>query len=171
MNIFLPNDFSNTMNISLRRVLIGEEFHLWEVFQSSVHGVAKQHYTPEQLNAWAPPVYPGAAWYERIRQNKPFVALRHGQVLGYADVQADGYIDQFYVAESAARQGVGSVLMNTLLQEAMHMGLTSLHSKVSLSAQAFFRRFGFSVEAEEEVQRLGVRLRNARMVRDLTLLA
>ena len=61
MNTSLPNESSDTMNISLRRALMGEEFHLWEVFQSSVHGVAKHHYTPEQLNAWAPPVYPGAA--------------------------------------------------------------------------------------------------------------
>jgi putative acetyltransferase len=171
VNISLLNETSEMMNISLRRTLVGEEFHLWEVFQSSVHGVAKQHYTPEQLNAWAPPVYPGAAWYERIRQNKPFVAVRHDQVLGYADIQADGYIDQFFVAESAARQGVGSLLMNALLQEAVHMGVTCLHSKVSLSAQAFFRRFGFLVEAEEEVQRHGIRLSNARMVRDLTLFA
>jgi putative acetyltransferase len=159
------------MNLTLRRARHGEEFHLWEVFQSSVHGLARPYYTLAQLAAWAPPVYPGAAWYDRIRHNKPFVAEHGGVVQGYADVHADGYIDQFFVAESAARQGVGSLLMNTLVQEATQLGASSLYSKVSLSAQSFFRRFGFSVEAQQEVVVRGITLRNARMVMDLTLLA
>jgi hypothetical protein len=53
---------------------------------------------------------------------------------------------------------VGSLLKNDLLQEAMHVGTTCLHSNVSLSAQALFRRLSFSVEGEEEVQRLCIRL-------------
>lgn len=161
----------NTMNICVRRARPGEEFLLWEVFQSAVHGLARQHYTPHQLAAWAPPSYPGAAWSERIRRNHPFVAEINGEVIAYADVQADGYIDQFFVTAPAAGRGVGSALMLALLQEAGRLGASRLHTDASLTAQAFFQRFGFVVDAEQEVMVRGVALRNARMSRDLTMMA
>lgn len=161
----------NTTGTTVRRARPGEEFQLWEIFQSSVHGLARQHYSPRQLAAWAPPTYPGAAWSERILHNHPFVAEQNGEVLAYADVQPDGYIDQFFVAESAAGRGIGSALMLALLQEAERLGASSLHTKASLTAQPFFHRFGFVVDAEQEVLVRGVALRNARMSRDLTLMA
>ena len=44
-------------------------------------------------------------------KTKPFVAEIEGQIVGYADLQEDGYIDHFFVSGSMARRGVGSALM------------------------------------------------------------
>jgi hypothetical protein len=40
-----------------------------------------------------------------MRRNRPFVAERLGEIVGFADVQADGYIDQFFVVPEVAGQG------------------------------------------------------------------
>ncbi|MBR0566868.1 GNAT family N-acetyltransferase [Azoarcus sp. L1K30] len=141
----------------------GEEHLLWQVMHSSVHEIARAHYAPEQLAAWAPDTWHEEAWCALMRSNRPFVAEVDGRVAGYADVQADGYIDQFFVSGHAAGRGVGSALMRRIEERARSLGLDRLRSNVSLTAQPFFRRFGFEIEAEQVVEVRGVALRNASM--------
>lgn len=153
--------------LRIRAFQDGDEAALRAVFLSSVHGLARGHYTPAQLEAWASRDADPAAWQQRLRQMRPFVAERQGVVVGYADVQADGYIDQFFVAAAAAGSGVGSALMGRILQRAAEAGMSCLVANVSLAAQGFFARHGFVVEAPQTVTVRGVALCNVRMARAL----
>jgi putative acetyltransferase len=156
-----------TPSIQVRRVQAGEEPLLWRIFYASVHEVACSHYTPEQLAAWAPEQYHGTVWVDRIQNNQPFVPELNGRLAGFADVQPDGTIGHFFVTGFAARQGVGTRLMEQLHMAASAMLLERLHSEVSLSAQQFFAKAGFRVEAEQSVVRNGIELLNSKMYKDI----
>lgn len=154
-------------NLQVRPFQIGEERALWPVFYSSVHGLARSHYSPEQLSAWAPEEFAEEEWRDRIRRNQPFVTELNGVVTGFADVQPSGYIDHFFVAAEAAGKGVGGALMRQLEAHARAQGITRLSAQVSLNAVAFFRHFGFAVEAEQTVVVRGIRFANFRMSKRL----
>ncbi|QEL63569.1 putative acetyltransferase [Oryzomicrobium terrae] len=150
----------------IRPLLPGEALTLLGVFRASVHGLAARDYTPAQLDAWAPRTVDADyedQWIARIQANRPYVAEVEGVPAGFADLQPTGYIDQFFVAADYAGQGVGSMLMRHLLDTARAQGLTRLHSHVSLTAQPFFRRFGFVVEQVQYPVVRGVALENAVM--------
>lgn len=155
--------------VAIRPFCPGDEPALYDLFYASVHVLASGHYSPEQLAAWAPLEHDAAQWAERLQANQPFVALAPGgtAVAGFADVQASGYIDQFFVAPAFAGQGVGRALMAHLQAQAAERGITRLWAHVSLVAEAFFAAQGFAVEERQEVQRAGMVLRNARMVKAL----
>ena len=114
---------------------------------SSVHGIARRFYSAEQLHAWAPAAYNEEAWKQRIVGMRPFVAVVGGRIEGYADLQAPGYIDHFFVSADCSGQGIGSALMQHLLDAAIARGMDRLSAHVSLAAEAFFARHGFLVEA------------------------
>jgi putative acetyltransferase len=141
----------------------GEESALWEVFHSAVHSIASKNYSEEQVNAWSPANPDRAKWAERIRGINPFVAKRAGVIVGYADVQADGYIDHFFVSAAAARQGVGSALMRKLHEAAVQGKISTLFSNVSLTAQPFFEKWGFVIEFRQSISCCGVIMENFRM--------
>src|SRR3546814_9315177 len=82
----------------IRYFIPGEETELRRVFMSSVHGLARGFYTPEQLDAWAPVVHDKQDWANRIAALRPFVATIEDRVAGYADLQDSGYIDHFFVS-------------------------------------------------------------------------
>jgi putative acetyltransferase len=145
----------------------GEEEALRRVFYAAVHGLACRNYSAEQLAVWAPEEYDRAKWSARIGHNQPFVAEAGGQIVGFGDVQPDGYIDQLFVAPAAAGQGMGSALLQAIEARARERGLERLFSNVSLTAQPLFTRHGFQIEAEQTVIVAGVELRNARMVKRL----
>ncbi|ANJ75551.1 GNAT family N-acetyltransferase [Ralstonia insidiosa] len=151
--------------VVIRPFRSGDEPALHAVFHSAVHGIAAARYRPEQLEAWAPTDYDTEQWAERIRRNQPFVAEIDGQPAGYADLQADGHIDHFFVSAAHARRGVGQHLMNHILGLATQRGLSRTQAHVSLSAEPFFARNGFAVMERQTVMVRGVPLDNALMVR------
>ncbi|MGM3277769.1 GNAT family N-acetyltransferase [Ralstonia sp. 24A2] len=162
MNVLLPRHPAR-----IRAFHPGDEPLLRAVFYSAVHGLAAARYRREQLEAWAPTDYDVVAWADHIRRNQPFVAEIGGQPAGYTDLQADGYIDHFFVSAAHARQGIGQQLMDHILGLATQRGLSRMHSHVSLSAEPFFARNGFAVIARQTVTVRGVPLANALMVRML----
>lgn len=153
--------------MQIRRFRPGEEPALFEVYYSAIHQVASRDYSPEQIEAWAPRDLDASLWQERIRGIKPFVAELDGEVVGHADLQANGYIDHFFVSGHHPRRGVGAMLMNRILREADALGLSELTSDVSRTAQGFFERFGFRVIEQRKPVRRGVVIPNALMKRDL----
>ncbi|WP_455231736.1 GNAT family N-acetyltransferase [Geopseudomonas aromaticivorans] len=152
----------------IRPFHIGEELQLRVLFHDSVHQLAARHYTAQQLEAWAPTEFDEQAWCDRIRRNQPFVVedAAH-RLLGYADLQADGYIDQFFIAGGAARRGVGTALLAFLEARARQLAIVGLSTDVSLCAEAFFRQAGFQVVERHLPVIGGIALANARMINAL----
>ena len=149
--------------IALRDFQSGDEPALRAVFESAIHGVAIRNYTPRQVDAWAPREHDPEDWADHMQDLAPFVAERDGEIVGYADLQANGYIDHLFVSAAAGGQGVGGVLMRRLLARADELGLAEMTSNVSLTAQPFFAHFGFEVVEHRVVDMRGVALHNAAM--------
>lgn len=149
--------------MKIRRFVPGDAPALRAVFHSAVHQTAARDYSPEQLRAWAPDCIDAARWAEHMRHLRPFVMEQGGQIVGYADLQPNGYIDHFFVSGPHARQGIGARLMQRIHAQAQALGLTELTADVSLTAQPFFAHYGFELVERREVVRDGVTIPNALM--------
>jgi GNAT superfamily N-acetyltransferase len=65
------------------------------------------------------------------------------------------------------RQGVGSLLIEKIHEEASHRGLVRLYSDVSITAKPFFIAKGFEVIKEQLIAIRGQELSNFRMQKHL----
>ena len=154
--------------MEIRRFKLGDEAALFDVFFSAIHQTAAHDYSQEQIDAWAPADYDKEAWAQYQQKNRPFVAVLNGEIVGYADVQPNGYIDNFFVSGNHPRQGIGTQLMARIHQEADALGLTELTANVSKTAEPFFALHGFQVLERGGPVRRGVTLQNARMRKTLS---
>ncbi|MDM0069661.1 GNAT family N-acetyltransferase [Variovorax sp. J31P207] len=149
--------------MEIRRFRLGDEAALFRVYFTAIHEIASGDYSPEQLDAWAPADLDPALWASRVQGIQPFVALLGDEIVGYADVQHDGYIDHFFVSGAHPRQGIGTRLMARIHEEARLLGLSELTSDVSMTAEPFFALHGFKVVERRFPVRRGVTLQNALM--------
>lgn len=149
--------------MQIRRFKPGEEAALSDVYYSAIHQVASRDYSLEQIEAWAPPDLDPTLWERRIRDINPYVVELDGCVVAYADLQANGYIDHFFVSGAHPGRGLGTMLMMHILKEAQSLDLWELTSDVSRTAQGFYERFGFGVVEQRTPVRRGVAIPNALM--------
>lgn len=137
------------------------------LFRNTVRNVNAGDYSPEQVGAWAAGAGDRDVWRQRLLRTRPFVALREGSVVGFAELLPDGQIDCFYVHHDQLRRGIGRALMRRLESEARRRQLDFLTADVSLTARPFFEKAGFRVVRVCRVSVRGVELENLRMVRSL----
>ncbi|QKJ67299.1 GNAT family N-acetyltransferase [Deefgea piscis] len=147
----------------IRRFKTGDEVALFQVFLSAVHGIAAHDYSPEQIQAWAPITLPAEIWASKMQTLRPWVLEIDNTIVAYADVQANGYIDHFFVAANATRKGLGSQLMQQIFATATHLAMIELSADVSISAEPFFLHHGFAVAERKQTLCRGVILQNALM--------
>ncbi|MBU2972099.1 GNAT family N-acetyltransferase [Pseudoalteromonas sp. C2R02] len=146
--------------ISIRAYKIGDERYLREIFFNTIRQININDYTQKQVIAWAPESYDEAQWQSRIQVTSPFIALIDDKIVGYSDVQNDGYIDHFFCHSDYQGKGIGKTLMQTLLDAANKKRLERLYSHVSITAKPFFEHFGFKVVNPQQVEIRGEILTN-----------
>lgn len=124
-------------------------------------------YNQEQVDAWAPADLGPELWKNKFKNINPFIVEHDGAIVGYADLQNDGYIDHFYCHHAWQRQGIGSLLMSKIHEEARRRGIVRLYSNVSIMAKPFFISKGFQVVEEQLISIRDQGLSNFRMQKQL----
>ena len=155
------------MSLSVRPAKEQDSEQLLELYRQTIRTVNRNDYNKMQIRAWARDELETSAFEAYIARCKPFVVTNQTQILGYSDLQADGLIDHFYCHHQAQRQGVGSVLMQTIINKAQEADICRLYSYVSITAKPFFLHFGFNVVRPNQADIRGVVLDNYLMERVL----
>ena len=138
-----------------------------DVFLAAIRVTAAADYTPEQVAAWAPDDVDLTAWAHRRAARPTVVAEVDGRVVGFTDVDPDGYVDMMFVDPAVGRTGVASALLAWAYDAAVRDGASTLTTHASLTARPFFEAHGFVVTAEQHPVRRGVTLTNFAMSRRL----
>jgi putative acetyltransferase len=143
------------------------------LFYDTVHAVNARDYTPEQLDAWAPKLSADERkeQVERLklslRKHISYVADIAGQVVGFADITEDGYLDRMFVHKDHQGQGIASALLRVLECEVMKLGVTEVRTDASITAKPFFERHGYVTVQPQTVIVRGVSMVNFKMMKAL----
>lgn len=132
------------------------------LFQRSIRDLGAENYSKAQLAAWAPEEVDREAWQQKLSTAHTLIAEADRHILGfisfYTEESASGYIDLLYCCPRHIRRGVAGTLYKQAEAILCSEGANTVHSHVSLSAQAFFTHQGFATEQLETVRRRDVEL-------------
>jgi len=149
--------------VKIRRYNPGEESAIWNVYFAATHESNARDYHPDLIARWAPRDADIAQWRDRLAQKNPFVAIVGEEIVGMAEIEADGFIDYFYVHPGWQSKGIGKALLATLEGEAGKMGVKVISADVSITAKTFFLSQGFSITETKSNIILGHPAPNFRM--------
>lgn len=135
--------------MQVRRYRPGEEDELWQLYYDTTHIIIGKVYTKEQVDRWAPHNKDMDEWKERLKKKNPFVVVENDTIIGFAELEPDGHIDYFYVHHNWQGMGVGSMLYNTIEEEAINKKTPHLYAEVSVPAKEFFLKQGFKILEEK----------------------
>lgn len=126
-----------------------------ELFTQSVHQIASNSYSPQQLAAWAPTRPNILAWKQRLEGITTLLAEVNGQPAGFISYASNGYIAFLYSSPQFNRQGVASELFDHAKSNLAALQVTTLFTDASLEAKSFFETKGLMVLEAQQVERDG----------------
>ncbi|SDY93077.1 putative acetyltransferase [Modestobacter sp. DSM 44400] len=139
-----------------------------EVFHAAVRQTALSHYTPAQVQVWAPDEVETDRWSRRRATAWTVVAVDAGDVVGFADLTDAGEMDMLFVHPNYARRGIATTLVASIVREALQRGLPRVDVRASRVLQPLLERLGFQLDEDRPDNRLGDQvLANATMHFDL----
>lgn len=127
------------------------------LFYQTVHSVNASDYSPEQLAAWASGTVDLLRWDQSFRAHKTCVAVKCGEIVGFGDMDATGYLDRLYVHKDHQHEGIATAICNELEQSVNSSRFTT---HASITAKPFFERRGYRILRKQEIVRMGVQLTN-----------
>lgn len=135
---------------------------LSELFYNTVHTINRKDYTLEQLDAWADGHVDLAAWDASFLAHHTVVAEEDGRLVGFGDMDQNGYLDRLYVHKDYQGRGIAKALCDCLENRGREVqkagGCFTTHA--SITARPFFERRGYRVVKEQQVERRGQKLTN-----------
>ncbi|WP_421990748.1 GNAT family N-acetyltransferase [Roseococcus sp.] len=128
-------------HVAFRPARAGDGEAVFEVTRASVAGLARHHYSGQQIAGWMGDRTP--AYYEGlIGLGNMVVAECEGDIVGFVDAEP-GEVTRLFVLPGASGTGLGRRLLEVGIARARsgHSGPIRLESTVN--AEAFYRRHGF----------------------------
>ena len=138
-------------HIAIRQAAPADFPTLRALFRDTVLTVNCRDYTREEVEDWA-------ACAERItptagpmRDQLCFVAENAARlIVGFASVNAGGYLHLLFVHSAFQRQGVGTALYARVEAWARQCGARDMTAEVSRTAKAFFEQRGFCITRHQQ---------------------
>lgn len=157
-----------TGKILIRNYRAEDAQTLADIFYHTIHRINIQHYTQEQVDVWAPETsLDGEGWQKKFIKTDPIIATVGEKIVGFAEFEPNGHIDCFYCHHEWIGKGVGKALMREIFKRAKSWQIERLFSEVSITAKPFFERQGFTVLAQQKIERKGIELINFKMEKKL----
>ncbi|MBO6515263.1 MAG: GNAT family N-acetyltransferase [Bacteroidia bacterium] len=147
----------------LRQATASDLDEMIQLFSDVVSNVNARDYTPEQLKEWLRSSSNTERWQALISEQYVVVAQHGDDLVGFASLTPDAYLDFMYVHKDHQRKGVAQTLYDHLEQQAEETNASKLQSDVSITARPFFERQGFKVVRTNHNQRNKEVLINYRM--------
>ncbi len=139
---------------------------LADLFRAAVLETGPAAYSAEQCAAWAASADDAAAWAQRLQDNWVRVAVdEEGEIAGFGAIRMPGHIDLIFTAPEFNRQGVGSLILEDLLELAAAMGTKTVTTTASEISKPFFEKHGFRVQESGAHERGGQMLNCHAMLR------
>ncbi len=153
--------------IELRAFRESDAEDLLNLFRDTIRTINRQHYDEPQVRAWASDDIDLQKWSERFNDRCALVAEIDGVIVGFADMDSEGYLDRLFVAANQQRKGIASALLNAIRMQAKKLHLRQIWTESSITAKPFFEHHGFRIEREQLVECRAQRLTNFRMTLSL----
>ena len=136
------------------------------VFRRAIQQTAGRDYSAEQVAVWASHDIDALdEWTAQRGAQITQVAELDGAVVGFTDVDDNGYIDMLYVDPAFGRRGVATALLRWAISTAHGRGATELSTHARVTARAIFEANGFAVVEKQHPMHRGVTFTNYRMIR------
>ena len=154
---------SSTATFRIRPATHNDAAQIAELFRRAVLHIEASHYSDSEKAAWIQGADNAAFWQKRIGRGCIRLAAQNDRILGFIEyLPEQNHLDCLFTDPVHQRQGVASALLSAVLSQAD--ADKTVTADVSAAALPFFKKQGFILQHQNQIQRNGSVLINYRMI-------
>ena len=154
---------SSTATFRIRPATHNDAAQIAELFRRAVLHIEASHYSDSEKAAWIQGADNAAFWQKRIGRGCIRLAAQNDRILGFIEyLPEQNHLDCLFTDPVHQRQGVASALLSAVLPQAD--ADKTVTADVSAAALPFFKKQGFILQHQNQIQRNGSVLINYRMI-------
>ncbi|AZR58823.1 ATP-dependent RNA helicase HrpA [Eikenella corrodens] len=154
---------SSTATFRIRPGTHNDAAQIAELFRRAVLHIEASHYSDSEKTAWIQGADNAAFWQKRIGRGCIRLAAQNDRILGFIEyLPEQNHLDCLFTDPAHQRQGVASALLSAVLPQAD--ADKTVTADVSAAALPFFKKQGFILQHQNQIQRNGLVLINYRMI-------
>lgn len=127
------------------------------LFYETIYEINKQDYSKEQLDAWTYGADNLIRWDQILSSHFTVVAMIDQTIVGFGDIDKNGYLDHLFVHKNYQNQKIASSLCD-ILEQAYHP--EKVYTYASITALPFFEKRGYQVKKTNLFERNNIKLAN-----------
>ena len=154
---------SSTATFRIRPATHNDAAQIAELFRRAVLHIEASHYSDSEKAAWIQGADNAAFWQKRIGRGCIRLAAQNDRILGFIEyLPEQNHLDCLFTDPVHQQQGVASALLSAVLPQAD--ADKTVTADVSAAALPFFKKQGFILQHQNQIQRNGLVLINYRMI-------
>ena len=154
---------SSTAIFRIRPATHNDAAQIAELFRRAVLHIETSHYSDSEKAAWIQGADNAAFWQKRIGRGCIRLAAQNDRILGFIEyLPEQNHLDCLFTDPVHQQQGVASALLSAVLPQAD--ADKTVTADVSAAALPFFKKQGFILQHQNQIQRNGLVLINYRMI-------
>ena len=154
---------SPTATFRIRPATHNDAAQIAELFRRAVLHIEASHYSDSEKAAWIQGADNAAFWQKRIGRGCIRLAAQNDRILGFIEyLPEQNHLDCLFTDPAHQWQGVASALLSAVLPQAD--ADKTVTADVSAAALPFFKKQGFILQHQNQIQRNGLVLINYRMI-------
>ena len=154
---------SSATTFRIRPAAHNDAAQIAELFRRAVLHIEASYYSDSEKAAWIQGADNAAFWQKRIGRGCIRLAAQNDRILGFIEyLPEQNHLDCLFTDPAHQRQGVASALLSAVLPQAD--ADKTVTTDVSAAALSFFKKQGFILQHQNQIQRNGSVLINYRMI-------
>lgn len=150
----------------LRKATATDLDQILSLFENTVRNINSSDYSQEQIDVWAA-AKNREIWTQKIIDQCFFVAIMENTIVGFSSIDKEGYLDFMYVHHEYQRKGIALALLNQIESTARKIRVSRICVSVSITAQPFFLKHGYTRYSDESKSISGIAFTNALMEKEI----
>ena len=132
-------------------------YEVISLFYNTIHSINIKEYSKKQVDVWASKNIDIKKFNKSLLENFSIVAIKNDMIVGFGDINIEGYLDRLYVHKNYQRKGIGTLICDNLEKNISYRKIIT-HS--SITAKPFFKSRNYIIIKKQYVKRNNIYLKN-----------
>tara|TARA_Y100001978_G_scaffold192617_1_gene197882 strand:+ start:100 stop:594 length:495 start_codon:yes stop_codon:yes gene_type:complete len=153
--------------MNLSQICQKDQLNLKKVYFDSINSIDENLYSKDQKFAWASQAWENPEFDKSILEGKGWKLSINKNIIGFATRYPENRLSLFYIKGNLKRKGYGSLILDTIEEEALKDGIRKLEVEASLISYRLLLKRNWEIIRKEEVLIKGIIFKRYRMLKIL----